>query len=247
VPFADVKYRIYSEAELYKKWEPDFFDDYYYMQNASNGCAAINGGARTIWYALQLMKQKRKEVVPFRPLEAWIYMLYHAYIKKDYSYEGCSIIGIMNAINKYGVLPYDVYGNIITDKQMVQLGWNRRQKSAEIMKQYGDQAANFQVKVTIPETFNDIQACLKAGYAIGYGTAIAVSKGKDGIYRTSGRTHHSMTYGFYKDGYFGHCNDYGDNFGWLPEADARKQISNNYFSCFCILDIERSRRSAPNW
>jgi hypothetical protein len=191
---------------------------------------------------------KGKEVIPFRVMEAWVYMLYHAYIAKDYRYGGCTMIGVMNAINKYGVLPYDVYGNVITDKEMVQLGWNRKDKAAEIMKQYGGQAENFQVKVTIPETFNDIKACLKAGYSIGYGTTIMVRKGNDGIYRVSGRCDgHSMTYGFYKDGYFGHANSYNDNFGWLAEEDARKQIATNHFSCFCVIDIERSRRSQPNW
>jgi hypothetical protein len=247
VPFADIKYRIYEESELYDQWLPEGFTDYSYVQNYSNGCAAINGVARTVWYALQLMKQKGKEVVPFRVMEAWAYMLYHAYITKDYSYGGCTMAGVMNAINKYGVLPYDIYGNVISDKAMVQLGWNKKQKSAEIMKQYGDKAEKFQVKVTIPETFNDIQACLKAGYAIGYGTDIALNKGKDGIYRAGGRTGHSMTYSFYKKGYFGNANSYGDNFGWLPIEDAKKQINRRYFSCFCVIDIERGRKSAPNW
>ncbi|MDR0610847.1 MAG: hypothetical protein LBG58_12105 [Planctomycetaceae bacterium] len=247
VPFDDIKYRIYSEADLYNKWIPDWFTDYNYMQDASNGCAMINGVARTIWYSLQLMKRKGKEVIPFRVMEAWAYMLYHAYIAKDYGYGGCTMSGAMNAINKYGVLPYDVYGNVITDKQMVQLGWNRKQKSAEIMDKYGSIAENFQVKVTIPKTFNDIQACLKAGYAIGYGTTIGLKKGNDNIYRISGRCSHSMTYGFYKEGYFGHANSYGDNFGWLAENDAKRQIETRGFSCFCVIDIERGRKAAPNW
>jgi hypothetical protein len=247
VPFEDIKSKIYSEAKLYNEFLPEGFTDYKYTQDASNGCAAINGAARTIWYTLQLMKKKRKEIIPFRPMEAWIYMLYHAFVRKDYGYGGCTMMGVMEGINKYGVLPYDIYGNVISDKKMVNLGWNRKQKSAEIMKQYGDKAAGFQVKVTIPETFADIQACLKAGYAVGYGTSIAVTKGKDGIYRISGRTAHSMTYGFYKNGYFGHCNSYNDGFGWLAESDAKKQIENKSFSCFCVIDIERTRRSEPIW
>jgi hypothetical protein len=249
-PFADVKYRIYSEAELYEKWLPKGFTDYKYWQNASNGCAVINGFAKTLFYTLQMMKQKGKEIVPFRAMEAWAYMLYHAYIKKDYGYGGCTMFGVMNAINRYGALPYDIYGDIISDKEMVNLGWNRKQKSDEIMEKYGKQAEKFQVKTTIPETFNDIKACLQAGYAIGYGTTIIPKKGSDDIYRINGgagRSGHSMTYGFYKEGYFGHSNSYNDGFGWIAESDAKKQIENRHFSCFCILDIERSRCSAPNW
>jgi hypothetical protein len=247
VPFSMVKDKIYSEAELYKEWLPNWFTDYNYVQNSSNGCAAINGVARTTWYLLQLMKKKGKEIIPFRVMEAWVYMLYHALIVKDYSYGGCTMMGVMQAVNRYGVLPYDIYGKVISDKEMVQLGWNRKNKSEEVIKKYGDQAEKFQIKTTIPETFNDIQACLKAGYPIGYGTTIAVKKGKDGIYRISGKTNHSMNYAFYRDGYFGHCNGYNDNFGWLPEADAKKQIESRGFSCFCAIDIERSRRSQPNW
>jgi hypothetical protein len=73
-------------------------------------------------------------------------------------------------------------------------------------------------------------------------------KGSDGIYRINGRCGgHAMTYAFYKTGYFGHSNSYGDNFGWLAESDAKKQIANSHFSCFCVIDVERGRKSAPNW
>jgi hypothetical protein len=248
VPFDDVKYKIYSEADLYEKWIPDWFKDYNYKQDSSNGCAAINGAARTIWYALQLMKRKWKEVIPFRVLEAWVYMLYHAYIEKDYKYGGCTMIGVMEGINKYGVLPYDVFGNVITDKDMVNLGWNRKQKSAEIMEKYGKQAEQFQIKTTIPKTFEDVKACLRAGYAVGYGTDIGLRKNSNGIYQITGRIQgHSMTYAFYKDGYFGNSNSYGDNFGWLAESDARRQIERPHFVGICVIDIERSRRSEANW
>jgi hypothetical protein len=250
IPFSEVKTKIFELAGTYKGTQicnlPPTWSNYNYVQDSSNGCAAINN-TRALSFAMELMERKGKEIQGFRPMEAFTYMLYHALIKKDYGYGGCTISGVMAANNKYGVLPYDVYGNPITDEQLVKLGWNRRNNYQGIVEKYGEKAEGFQVVTTVPDTFEDLTACLQDGYAAEYGTDKETRKSKDGIYHLTGRgTAHAMCYGFYKDGYFGHGNSYGDNFGWFPMDEAKKQWNSRYYDVFVILDIERTRKKI-NW
>jgi hypothetical protein len=251
VPFRDVQERIYQEAELYPEWIPCNVDgytpDYYYLQNSSSACTAINS-AWGIYAALCLQRRKKMEVNITRPFEAWHYATYHALIAKDFSYGGCSIAGMLKAVTDYGILPYEKSGHeVITDNAMVKLGWNTRKGFTDAQQQHQNTAANYQIKATIPETFDDVKNCLKAGYAVPFGTQLAVKLGSDKIYHLTGKTSHCMCYGYYKPGYFGLRNDYGDGLGWIPENEARQQIKHRSFSAMCILDIERTDKVKPIW
>jgi hypothetical protein len=192
---------------------------------------------------LEIMERKGKEVTFFRSFEGWPYAVYHAIISPDYGYGGATLSGGMTAVNKYGILPYSAFGDIISDKQMVQLGWNRKNKFKSVYDQYSPVAENYQLITTVPKTFEDLLLLCKAGYVIGYGTDLAVSKDKSGIYRLNGRrTAHSMTVGgLYKEGYLGHANSYGDNCGWISINDHQRQFNRTHYSCFAIIDIERSK------
>jgi hypothetical protein len=244
VDFASVKERIYEEADVYKHRPivqmPSEQFAYKYIQNHSNGCAAI-AAARTVEYAMELAVRKNKELVPFRVMPAWTYACYHALVAKDYSYGGCSISGILTVLNKYGVLPYDVYGAELTDMQMVQLNWNRRNVFLQIFEKYADQAEKFQVKITQPKTFTDLITCIEAGYSVEFGTNLRTQLGKDGVWSLNGSASHAMNYAFCKAGYIGLTNSWNDGFGWLPVKLAERQW-NGRFSCFVVLDIERGRK-----
>jgi hypothetical protein len=148
---------------------------------------------------------------------------------------------MMTAANKYGVLPYSAFGSVISDKAMVQLGWNKRTVFPQVYDKYGPVAEKFQIVTTVPKEFNDLLILCKAGYVTGYGTDLAVRKNSSGIYRlTGGGTAHSMTVGgLYKEGYLGHANSYSDGCGWIPIEDHRKQFERRHYSCFTIIDIER--------
>jgi hypothetical protein len=247
VDFATGKERIYEEADVFKHRDvvrPSEMFAYKYNQNSSNGCAAI-AAARTVEYGMELMTRKKKEIIPFRVMPAWTYACYHALVAKDFGYGGCSISGILTVLNKYGVLPYDVYGKEITDLQMVQLGWNRRNMFPSIQEKYGTQAEKFQVKITKPATFTDLLACLEAGYSVEFGTTWRAQLGRDGYWTLSGSTNHAMNYAFCKDGYIGLTNSWNDGFGWLAVKHAERQCKPS--SCFVMLDIERSRKGKANY
>ena len=249
VDFSAVKERIYEEADVYKTrpvvQSPSELFAYKYNQNSSNGCAAI-AAARTVEYGMELMTRKKKEIVPFRVMPAWTYACYHALVAKDYGYGGCSISGILTVLNKYGVLPYDVFGRELTDLQMVQLGWNKRSVFPSIFEKYGEQAEKFQVKITKPETFTDLITCIEAGYSVEFGTNRRVQLGKDGNWSLSGSTNHAMNYAFRKDGYIGLTNSWNDGFGWLPVRFAETQWRGR-FDCFVVLEVERSRKGKANY
>jgi hypothetical protein len=247
VDFKTVKERIYEEADVFKNRDvvrPSEQFAYKYNQNSSNGCAAI-AAARTVEYGMELMTRKKKEIVPFRVMPAWTYACYHALIAKDYSYGGCSISGILTALNKYGVLPYDVYGKEITDLQMVQLGWNKRSVFPAIQEKYGEQAEKFQVKITKPATFADVITCIEAGYSVEFGTRTRPVLGKDGNWSLSGRTNHAMNYAFRKPGYIGLTNSWNDGFGWLLLKLAEQQCDPS--NCLVVLEIERTRKGKANY
>jgi hypothetical protein len=217
---------------------------YRYKQDSSNGCAAI-AAAQTVEYGMELMTRKKKEIVPFRVMPAWTYACYHALIARDYGYGGCSISGILTALNRYGVLPYDVFGKELTDREMVELGWNRLAKFPAISEKYSGQAEKFRVKVTKPKTFTDLLTCIEAGYSVEFGTNLRSVLGKDGYWTLSGRWNHAMNYAFCKPGYIGLTNSWNDGFGWLPVKLAEKQC--NPSNCFVVLDIERTRKGKAEW
>ena len=171
------------------------------------------------------------------------YACYHALVAKDFSYGGCSISGILTVMNKYGVLPYDVYGKELTDLQMVQLGWNKRSNFDKIFEKYGGEAEKFQVKITKPKTFNDLITSIEAGYSVEFGTNRRAVLGKDGVWLLSGSTNHAMNYAFRRDGYIGLTNSWNDGFGWMPISLAERQW-NGRFDCFVVLDIERTRKTS---
>jgi hypothetical protein len=248
VDFSSVKERIYEEADVFKHRNvvrPSEQFTYKYIQNSSNGCAAI-AAARTVEYGMELMTRKKKEIVPFRVLPAWTYACYHALVAKDFSYGGCSISGILTVLNKYGVLPYDVFGKEQTDLQMVQLGWNKRMVFPSIFEKYSEQAEKFQVKITKPETFADLLTCIEAGYSVEFGTNKRMQLGKDGVWTLSGSTNHAMNYAFSKPGYIGSTNSWTDGFGWLPIRLAERQW-NGRFDCFVVLEVERTRKGKANY
>jgi hypothetical protein len=254
IPFKEIKDKIYEEAERVQKTDITkqmlVMANYKYKQDASNGCVSVNGANRSLAMTLEIMVRKGKKVTFFRGFEGWTYATYHALVARDYSYGGCTLSGMMTAVNKYGILPYHVFGDVISDEAMVRLGWNRKNVFQAIYEKYSPVAERVQLVTTVPDTFEDLVTLSKAGYVTGYGTDRAVTKGKDGIYRLNGRsTAHSMTVGgMYKEGYLGHANGYGDNIGWIPVTDHYKQWQRRHYSCFTIIDVERLefKNAKPN-
>ena len=113
-----------------------------------------------------------------------------------------------------------------------------------VFEKYSAEAETCQIVTTVPKTFDDLRAALRAGFAVPYGTDIAVRLNKaTGEYVESGTTAHAMLYsGFKVDAsgqeWFGHINDYSDGFGWMKSALAKKQMSRNFWDGYVILDIE---------
>ncbi|MDR3235033.1 MAG: hypothetical protein LBT46_15460 [Planctomycetaceae bacterium] len=241
----EVKSRIYAEAEHYQDWLPQSLPPVY-NQNSSNACAAISN-AYACYYLMQLEAAKRHEVTPFMPFPAWTYMIYHAQIAKDHNYGGCSLAGMLTANSKYGILPTAAYGKSITDKEMVALRWNTRVTAAEVYEKYSGQAERWQIKVTRPKTFEDIRACLRAGYPVNYGTSVQLGLNKSGEYVPNGTTAHAMTWAYYRAGYFGMTNSWNDGFGWEKEDYVKKQLNGRYFDCFALIGIERDETAKPDW
>ncbi|MDR3181698.1 MAG: hypothetical protein LBT89_02065 [Planctomycetaceae bacterium] len=242
--WGEVKERIYDEASGYSEWQPQELLPKY-NQNASNACAAISN-AYACNYLMQLEQRKRHEVTAFMPFPAWTYMIYHSQIDRDYGYGGCSLAGMLTANSKYGILPTAAYGKSITDREMVALRWNTRANSAAVYEKYAAQAERWQIKVTRPKTFEDIKACLKAGYAVNYGTSVKLVL-KNGEYVPQGTTAHAMTWAYCKAGYFGMTNSWNDGFGWEREEYVKKQLNGRYFDCFALIGIERDESKAPDW
>jgi len=115
----------------------------------------------------------------------------------------------------------------------------------KVQEQYGDQAEKFQVKITKPTTFQDLLACIDAGYPVEFGTTKKAKLGGDGYWMLSGSTNHAMNYAFRKSGYIGLTNSWNDGFGWLAVNLAEQQC--NPASCFVVLDIERTRKGKANY
>jgi hypothetical protein len=196
---------------------------------------------------LCLAAQKRKEVEVFRSCSPWLYGGYHNMIKGRPGKGGCSVAGMMQFIAEYGILPYDTQPKIYADGEV---DWNHNPRSwKQVFEKFGGEAEKFQIKVAkLPRNFNDIVACLKAGYTIPYGTnkKLVLDK-KTGWYRLSGSCMHCMEWAGFGNGFTYNKNSWLDGRGKQRLEDVLIQVNSNYFDCFVILDIARTRKSKPNF
>ena len=153
----------------------------------------------------------------------------------------------MRFIAQYGILPYDTQPKIYADGEV---DWNRNARSwKQVFEKWGSEAERFQIKVAkLPRNFHDIAACLQAGYAVPYGTdkKLVLDK-KTGYYYLSGRTMHCMSWSGFGSEYTYNKNSWLDGRGKQRLADVKVQVNSNYFDCFVVLDIERTRKSKPNY
>jgi hypothetical protein len=245
--WTDVRDRIYEEAKLYQQWEikaPLF--DYTIAQTRTNGCVSY-GVSAGIEDSLDMAQQKGKWSDLLRSCAPWLYGGYHNIIKGRPGTGGCSMSGMMRFIAQYGILPYDTQPKIYADGEV---DWNKNARSwKQVYEKWGKEAVKFKIKVAkLSRNFNDIVACLKAGYAIPYGTnkKLVLDK-KTGWYRLSGSTMHCMSWSGFGNGFTYNKNSWLDGRGKQRLEDVKVQVNSNYFDCFVILDIERTRESKPNF
>jgi hypothetical protein len=258
VDWADVRDRIYEEAKLYKEWQIDHpLCDYTVAQTKTNGCVSY-GVSAGIEDCLCMSRRKGREIELFRACAPWLYGGYHNIIKGRPGTGGCSMSGMMRFIAEYGILPYDTQPKIYADGEV---DWNRNAASwKRVFDKWGGEAAKFQIKVAkLPRNFNDVVACLKAGYTIPYGTnKKLVLDRKTGWYHLSGSTMHCMSWSGYggEDGrqqtadgsrFTYNKNSWLDGRGKQRLEDVKTQVNSSYFDCFVVLDIERTRKSKPNF
>ena len=239
--WSDVRQRIYAEAGFYQKWEvTDPLLDYTVNQNKTNGCVSY-GVSAAIEDSFCLAQQKRKEVEVFLSCAPWLYGGYHNMIKGRPGTGGCSMSGMMRFIAEYGILPYDTQPKIYADGEV---DWNRNAASwKSIFARFGEVAEQYQIKVAkLPRNYDDIVACLKAGYTVPYGTDKKSALGADGWYRLSGSTAHCMCFSGYGDGFTFNKNSWRDGRGKQQLTDVRKQVDSRYFDAFVVLDVERTRK-----
>ena len=243
----DVRDRIYEEAQLYSAWQVVHpLTDYTVAQTKTNGCVSY-GVSAGIEDTLDLARQKGKELEVFRSCAPWLYGGYHNIIKGRPGTGGCSMSGMMRFIAEYGILPYDTQPKIYADGEV---DWNFSARSwKRIYEKHGEEAARFQIKVAkLPRNFQDIAACLQSGYAVPYGTdKKLVLDRKTGFYYLSGRTMHCMSWSGFGCEYTYNKNSWLDGRGKQRLADVKVQVNSNYFDCFVVLDIERTRKSKPNF
>jgi len=247
VDWTEVRERIYAEAGLYNEWSiksPMF--DYTVAQTKTNGCVSY-GVSAGIEDSLDMSQQKGRWSDLLRSCSPWLYGGYHNVIKGRPGTGGCSMSGMMRFIAQYGILPYDTQPKIYADGEV---DWNKNARSwKQVFEKFGNTAAKFKIKVAkLPRNFNDIVACLKAGYPIPYGTnkKLVLDK-KTGWYRLSGSTMHCMSWSGYGNGFTYNKNSWLDGRGKQRLEDVKVQVNSNYFDCFVILDIERTRESKPNF
>ena len=245
--WSEVRDRIYEEARLYQQWSiTNPLLDYTVNQNQTNGCVSY-GVSAAIEDSLCLAKQKQKEVEVFRACAPWLYGGYHNMIKGRPGSGGCSMSGMMRFIAEYGILPYDTQPKTYADGEV---DWNRNAASwKKIFEKFGGVAEQYQIKVAkLPRNFDDVIACLKAGYTIPYGTnKKLVLDTKTGYYYLSGRTMHCMEWSGFGNGFTYNKNSWRDGRGKQRLDDVKAQVNSSYFDCFVVLDIERTRKSKPNF
>jgi hypothetical protein len=247
VEWSEVRDRIYAEAGLYKEWNVKSpLCDYTVAQTKTNGCVSY-GVSAGIEDAIDIARQKGKWSELLRSCAPWLYGGYHNIIKGRPGTGGCSLSGMMRFIAEYGILPYDTQPKIYADGEV---DWNKSASSwKRIYEKFGNTAEKFKIKVAkLPRNFDDIVACLKAGYSIPYGTnkKLVLDK-KTGFYYLSGNTMHCMCWSGYGDGFTYNKNSWLDGRGKQRLEDVKVQVNSNYFDCFVILDIERTREAVPNY
>ena len=243
----DVRERIHTEARLYHEWKAMHpLTNYTVAQTKTNGCVSY-GVSAGIEDTLDLARQKEKEVEVFQSCAPWLYGGYHNIIKGRPGTGGCSMSGMMMFIAEYGILPYDTQPKIYADGEV---DWNRNARSwKQVFDKWGGEAEKYQIKVArLPRNFDDIVACLRAGYAVPYGTdkKLVLDK-KTGWYRLSGSTMHCMSWSGFGDGFTYNKNSWLDGRGKQKLADVKTQVNSRYFDCFVVLDVERTRKAKPNF
>jgi len=237
----DAVYKLANNAPAYIK-EPYTWANYNYVQNATNGCAAINC-VRALACLQEMQIRRGKKTEATRYFEGWPYAVYHAAVKKDYSYGGCTISGICTAINKYGILPYAKFSEqIISDGDMGKLKWNTKRGFQEAYEKHGSEAEQFQVVTTEPDTFEDFLAILHAGYPIVIGTQLRMTLNrKTGYYEPGGRTNHAMCALPPDEKDYRWGNSYGDNIANVTKDTLARQfpIMKKNYGLLALLDIEK--------
>ena len=247
--WSDVKERIYAEAKWHTEWQVvNDACSYTVAQTKTNGCVSY-GVSAGIEDTLDMMQQKGREVQVFRSCAPWLYGGYHNIIKGRPGTGGCSMSGMMHFIAEYGILPYDLLPKIYADGEV---DWNKNAKSwKQVYEKYGDQAAQFKIKVAkLPKSFADVAACLQAGYAVPYGTNLRLSfDQKTKQYRLTGKSGggHCMCWSGWGGGFTYNKNSHLDGRGKLRVENVIKIVASNYFDCFVVLDIERTRKTKPNY
>jgi hypothetical protein len=247
VDWSEVRERIYAEANLYNEWSikaPLF--DYTVAQTRTNACVAY-GVSAGIEDTLCLAQQKGRWNDLLLSCAPWLYGGYHNIIRGRPGTGGCSMSGMMRFIAQHGILPYDTQPKIYADGEV---DWNKNARVwKQVFERWSSTAAKFKIKVaTLPRNFNEIVACLKAGYSIPYGTdKKLVLDRSTGYYRLSGRTMHCMSWSGFGNGFTYNKNSWRDGRAKQRLEDVRTQVNSNYFDCFVILDIERTRETAPNY
>ena len=153
----------------------------------------------------------------------------------------------MRFIAEYGVLPYDTQPKIYADGEV---DWNHNAASwRRVREQFGGMAEQFQIKVAkLPRNYDDIIACLKAGYSVPYGTDKRLQLGKDGWYRLAGKpTMHCMEWSGFGGDFTYNKNSWRDGRGKQRLEDVKVQVNSRYFDAFVVLDIERTRKGKRDW
>jgi len=245
--WSEVRERIHEEAKCWQSWQvlhPQL--DYTVNQNKTNGCVSY-GVSAAIEDALSLATQKRKEVEVFLSCAPWLYGGYHNVIKGRPGTGGCSLSGMMRFIAQYGVLPYDTQPKIYADGEV---DWNRNALTwRKTFEKFGETAVQFKIKVAkLPRNFEDIVACLKAGYTVPYGTdKKLVLNRQTGYYELSGRTAHCMSWSGFGEGFTFNKNSWRDGRGKQRLKDVKAQVSSSYFDCFVVLDVERTRKDKADY
>ena len=155
--------------------------------------------------------------------------------------------GMMRFIAEYGILPYDTQPKIYADGEV---DWNRNARSwQQVYEKFGGEAEKYQIKVAkLPRNFEDVVACLKAGYAVPYGTdkKLALDK-KTGFYFLAGRTAHCMEWSGFGNGFTYNKNSWMDGRGKQRLDDMWTQINSSQFDAFVVLDVERTRKAQANY
>jgi len=196
---------------------------------------------------LCLAQQKRKEVELFLSCSPWLYGGYHNVIRGRPGKGGCSMSGMMRFIAQYGILPYDTQPKIYADGEV---DWNHNAASwKRVFEKFGNMAVQYKIKVAkLPRNYDDIVACLQAGYAIPYGTdKKLVLNRQTGFYQLSGKTAHCMAWAGFGGDFTYNKNSWRDGRAKQRLVDVRTQVSSSYFDCFVVLDVERTRKGQADW